>query len=81
MSKLPIHYDIPSSPVEHKDGENWNTPKRSRVRQMERDGNSWSTISHNSGFPSPLHNVFAKINQAKQLEKESNIIEDLLTSE
>jgi hypothetical protein len=39
-----MKYDIPSSPIDHEPGTNWQTPKRARVRQMRRDGNSWSTI-------------------------------------
>jgi len=44
-----MHYDIPSSPIDHEAGDNWNTPKRARVRQMRRDGNSWSAIKFELG--------------------------------
>jgi len=43
--------DIPSSSPPHAPGENWNTPKRSRVRQMRRDGKSWSDIYAQLGVP------------------------------
>jgi hypothetical protein len=44
-----MHYDIPSSPIVHEAGDNWNTPKRARVRQMRRDGNSWGAIKNELG--------------------------------
>ncbi len=44
-----MQYDIPSSSPPHNDGENYNTPKRARVRQMRRDGFSWSSITQSLG--------------------------------
>jgi hypothetical protein len=32
-----MHYDIPSSSPPHRPGDNWNTPKRARVRVDPRD--------------------------------------------
>jgi hypothetical protein len=44
-----MEYDIPSSPISHKPGDNWNTPKRTRVRQMRRDEKSWGDIKKKLG--------------------------------
>ena len=44
-----MYYDIPSSPLVHEAGDNWNTPKHARVHQMWHDGNSWGVIKKELG--------------------------------
>ncbi|KAF4626848.1 hypothetical protein G7Y89_g11309 [Cudoniella acicularis] len=39
-----MEYEIPSSSPLYDTSDNWNTPKRARVRQMRRDGKSWKNI-------------------------------------
>ncbi|KAF4630689.1 hypothetical protein G7Y89_g7443 [Cudoniella acicularis] len=46
-----MEYDIPSSSPLHGPGDNWNTPRRARVRQMRRDGKSWGNIFKQLGVP------------------------------
>lgn len=64
-----MEYDIPSSSPPHDPGGNWNTPKRSRVRQMRRDGKSWGEISLKLGVPRSSARTICKDKSSRTTRK------------
>jgi len=64
-----MHYDTPSSSPPHEPGENWNTPKRARVRQMRRDGKSWGEINEELGVPRSSARLICKDKSSRTTRK------------
>jgi hypothetical protein len=64
-----MEYNIPSSPIDHEPGDNWNTPKQARVHQMRRDGNSWSTIFKQLKVPKSSAQTICKDKSSQTTQK------------